>query len=535
MKQIHLPFILATIIFLFFQLQVFDTQLSFRDEGFLTYNALRILQGEIPYRDFFLTTTPGTFYIQGLLMKLFGNYLIVSRAFYIVIILGILFLISKIFTLKKGIDYLLLTFFGLLFISPAYAFYNIEGLFLFLFSLLIVKTIKKPHTRTFILLGVITGILFLIKQSYGLANAAAIILSLYLLIPKKLWMKKILIYLGSFGIVLVLYGCYLLFNHALHQFMYYVFSFSREVKGHRAPFIITSLAIIPLYYFAVQLIKKISLKQKFSIVLIFISIAGILYFVIAPDRVGRLLTIVRDPLIYYYFALFFIPLTCISIFWKTKSLYGKDIMIISFFCLFLFLASAASGRDYTTVLIVSPFFLPLCILLLQKFVIKRLTLIISIFLLLYTFPFHITTAENLITNHTNNSTIPVIPEAKGIKIAREKADELGAITTYIKNNTQPDDKILCFPYCPLLFVLTERNSASYFSFFYPETFRVSDQERVIKDIIKNKPKMIVLQRVGTIEPEANFEDKRLTVLKNYFFSHYQKSKETKNFLFYVPK
>lgn len=49
------------------------------DEGFEYQLAARILQGEVPYRDFFTVTTPLAFYIQALLIALVGPGLIVGR------------------------------------------------------------------------------------------------------------------------------------------------------------------------------------------------------------------------------------------------------------------------------------------------------------------------------------------------------------------------------------------------------------------------------------------------------------------------
>jgi hypothetical protein len=107
-KVVFSPLLISTFLFLFFQLQVFNLGISYRDEGFLLNNAWQINQGKLPYRDFFLTTTPGTFYLQAFLMKIFGNYLIIDRLLYGALVILLLFLVSKIFKLRPPFDFLYL-------------------------------------------------------------------------------------------------------------------------------------------------------------------------------------------------------------------------------------------------------------------------------------------------------------------------------------------------------------------------------------------------------------------------------------------
>ena len=50
------------------------------DEGIFVEGALRILRGQVPYRDFFLLMGPGTFWLQALALKTLGITLAASRA-----------------------------------------------------------------------------------------------------------------------------------------------------------------------------------------------------------------------------------------------------------------------------------------------------------------------------------------------------------------------------------------------------------------------------------------------------------------------
>lgn len=60
---------------------VFRYGTDLQDEGLLYAWGKRLLDGELPYTDFYLVQAPGTFYVQALLMKLFGVSLIVGRVF----------------------------------------------------------------------------------------------------------------------------------------------------------------------------------------------------------------------------------------------------------------------------------------------------------------------------------------------------------------------------------------------------------------------------------------------------------------------
>lgn len=49
------------------------------DEGIILQGASRILDGQIPYRDFFTFYTPGSFYLVAAIFRLFGNSFVVAR------------------------------------------------------------------------------------------------------------------------------------------------------------------------------------------------------------------------------------------------------------------------------------------------------------------------------------------------------------------------------------------------------------------------------------------------------------------------
>src|SRR6266480_1029637 len=50
------------------------------DEGIVLQGAQRILRGEVLYRDFFSFFTPGSYYLQALIARVFGNSFLVARS-----------------------------------------------------------------------------------------------------------------------------------------------------------------------------------------------------------------------------------------------------------------------------------------------------------------------------------------------------------------------------------------------------------------------------------------------------------------------
>src|SRR6266511_3257230 len=73
------PLTVCIVAYLLISSFIYNYAFNTSDEGFFVYNAKLISLGKIPYRDFFVTTTPGIYYVQGLLMKLFGPYIVIDR------------------------------------------------------------------------------------------------------------------------------------------------------------------------------------------------------------------------------------------------------------------------------------------------------------------------------------------------------------------------------------------------------------------------------------------------------------------------
>src|SRR3989344_7926048 len=131
----YLPLSLSIFIFLMYQLQIYNLFAGLLDEGFLLYNASLISQGKIPYRDFFMATTPGSYYVVAFFFKYFGNYIIITRILYIISAVLTLFVCNKLFKLKGYWQYVYLISLAFLLVAPARFFFYNEAVFLSIVSL----------------------------------------------------------------------------------------------------------------------------------------------------------------------------------------------------------------------------------------------------------------------------------------------------------------------------------------------------------------------------------------------------------------
>ena len=60
------------------------------DEGLYLYGAMRVLDGELPYRDFWTILLPGQFYTLAALFDLFGQAIIVARISFAIVVFSLL-------------------------------------------------------------------------------------------------------------------------------------------------------------------------------------------------------------------------------------------------------------------------------------------------------------------------------------------------------------------------------------------------------------------------------------------------------------
>ncbi len=480
--------------FLLLQIPFFNLGLSYLDEGQLVHDAQRILAGQIPYRDFSLVISPGVYYLQALTLKIFGNYLITDRILFILIHLVVVWLAAKLFKLSPLKQILL----GMILIWPGgFVLYNITSVLLILIGFIAIR-----HKRWFAL-GVIAAAVFIFKQSIG-----GLILPVFLLVT---WLetksiKSLYSYLFGAGLSLGMFFGYFILNNAFDPLIYNLFIFAKQAKGHETDFIIHRLLFIPVFLIAYKLFRKNS-KTIILAILVFL-----IYLIIKPARFGRLITYLNDVEFWVYTLFTIIPLWFIA---------GNKYRTQSLIALTVFLGIAASGYSINNALTVGVLFLPLIniwpLLLLAFLNVRQILPPAKIY---NSYP------VSGITSSVN------IPSAKYLKVSLEEKQELESLVQFIQSNTNINDPIFCFPYCPLIYTLAQRPNASYYVLFYFETFPKDGQSRVISDLQTNTPKLVIMQKSGYIERDPQSAYSRWTEITQYIPSHYELVRVSPNFEVY---
>lgn len=519
----YIPFIVSASLFLLLQLRIYNFGISYRDEGFLVNNAWQINQGLIPYKDFFLTTTPLTFYTQSILFRLFGDFLITDRIFYIVLILVILFCSNKMFKLSLFSSTVLASSIAISQIGAGgFAFYNTETLVLIFLSLIIAKrAISLKNKLLIFVLGIISGILFLFKQSVGGLIIVGYLISLFLYIG----LSYIPYYVTGIISAILPFLTYFYIKNALNEMFYYTFTFAATVKNYGFPFVIHRLIPIIMFFVYGYLSRYISLRKKIIIPIMGL-IAIVVYILSDPNRSFIFLHSLKSFLFYFQMLIYCISVKLLYPNYRLKKI--KFLYVYTIISLASFFGYAMSG--YSTGIVITTF--PLIIILLfylyesidKKQLFYKTFLLFSIlstitFITLFIFKANFKRNSKIynIQSIEHSKYLTEIPQFKGIKVTEVEKKELEKVYHYTQENIKPSDNVFCFPYCPMVNFFTNRNNPTNFSFYFGETFSNYDQIQVINKLKIAKP-VLIIQKKGSIEPEAEYENLRLNLLVDYINS-----------------
>ncbi len=140
------------------------------DEGMTLDGAQRILNGQVPYRDFFLFFTPGSYYLLALSFKLFGNSLVVARSVLLVtygLFGAITYSLARCMSGRSGS----ITACVLVLECAVPAFLSLHNWYSSLYALFAVysahRLLDTPKRSWAFLLGIAASLTFLTEQSKG--------------------------------------------------------------------------------------------------------------------------------------------------------------------------------------------------------------------------------------------------------------------------------------------------------------------------------------------------------------------------------
>ena len=170
---------LATAIW--YWLQYFNRATNLLDEGSTATQALRIVRGELIYRDFFTVVTPLSYYTIASLFQLFGEQLMVMR--WAALVAGVAIVLVALIVGRQisawpfaAAAALMTTVWGWFLGTPN--FYSLEAA---LFSLIALACYVRgaPSPRWLIAAGVVAGLSAMTKQNTGAYTAAGLLLTIW--------------------------------------------------------------------------------------------------------------------------------------------------------------------------------------------------------------------------------------------------------------------------------------------------------------------------------------------------------------------
>lgn len=478
---------LFLILILYYQYFI-NKGLVFSDEGVYTYTAELIMQGKIPYREFFLQYPPLYFYILGLIYKIIGPSIIAGRLLSFIFCIGIFaatlgVLRSYSLTTKKSqiIALLCIASFGYPLINiPLLTWPTV--LLTALMMIVMIHIQKTPSAKNIIFLGILFGILFATKQNIALTQIILANSILLFTLPTTFFKRVLLlIKLNLFWICLTM------------LWIYYFF------------FPDNSVAIIEFFHFSARL-------------------STIYPFSYPP------LTMLFEPLgllklIPYYLPILFLFLLIIHVIKKSKE--------VKMFILFLPL-----NGFFTTIYPVSellhvyPYFglVLISFYIYYKLYMKKYQILFYSFLFIaILLGFYLSLFREHYRYHSpyrDQQYQLNLPKSQGLLVDKANNESITEVYKYLKKHTKDNDYIFAYPFSPMQYFIFERKNPSRYP-IYQQGYLTTDEEKsTITAIRKTKTKYIIID--GNYELPTQYNtvvDKSLAGVKIGQFTIYHVKKD----------
>jgi len=455
------------------------------DEGWIINPADRISQGQLPYRDFHYIYTPGVAYTIGLVFKIFGPSIVLSRIITLIFSLLTIFSIIKLskYITKKYYHYflpvLIYVTWGPMHINFAWpVIYAIwSGI---LTCLLLLVSIKKKSYLYFFLSGITTGLTILFKQNFGFALLINNLI-FYIILRKSI--NKNHIFSHIFGVFLIPSAMliYFLQNNALVPLINDLYFFMIEkylLEGMQStPF------IYPDIWFK-QIIKTILYLSP----LIISTIAAILSF---------------------------------------KK--NKNITFIATFTFTFYLLGIRPTTDQVHLVpLLSITGIPLLIIytLIKNDLLKKAIILFQILFILLGF------YSALYRNYYRWNT-PLIYQNKSIDHPRLGvfSDDINQrliveIQQFVDKHTKPKSYIFIYNYSPSFYLLTDRKNPTKFIFMPHNLLTKNDMKEIIQNL-KNKKVKVIITDIDIMIDKS--------ILSDYIQENYKPMKELYNYKLWLIK
>jgi|GEM_PF-2514497 len=448
--------IILVIIALFYYLFFINKGIVLFDEGYFVHSADRILNGELPYKDFSLQYGPTYFYLLALFFKLFGATIIVERWFAVLICLGILGTIFLIINKLQVKSYLLISLSFLCIVAYGYPLINIPNIMwtnvlTALVALLVylnwLTTQERKADKHIFMLGILLALSLSLKQNIGIT--CVVFFNFLLLFSKKQSVLQASRNLAILNITMVI---------VTFGWIYYFF-LRDNISG-----LITT----------VEFSKKFVSSTAFSIPPLSLALQPLGIFKLLP----------------YYTPIFFALFLLYHAFQRKKE-WGK----------FAFALLATVGFIVTIfpqsdLLHVYPF---LGVTLVSLLIFSRKSnmnfFVICLICIQIITGFYLTffTRSNRYESPYLQMNSPLsLPKTSGIMMEKEQAENLIELSHFMNAHTKPNDYILVYPYAPLLYFILERKNPTKDPIYYLRTWHFYDDEVALDDMRKKHVTFIVV-------------------------------------------
>lgn len=440
---LNLYFVLAA--FFYYIIFFINRGIVIYDEGYYAHIADRILNGQVPYKDFFIQFTPGYFYLLALFYKILGTSVLTGRILTLIICLGIIYLTLKLFDkYKLNLRLKILAFLSVL----AFGFPLINNMSLlawpivFLVLLIVLFFIEKRY----VFLGIALSLILFTKQNIGIYFF--LLTNLFLIISKTKLKNIVITNATFFLLTLIWFSYFFLILNSLGHFLELLSFNGRYLSVYRFSYPPLSMIFQPTgvfkllpYYgpivFLLFLVKDFFNKNRDINLLYFSSIAVLGFFgTVYPTsdllHVYPFLGIMIVSSIIFFNNKTFSPTT------RTIFLFIIGVLIASGFVLTLL------GNYYR-----------------------------------YQPPYYY------------QRTKLELPRAKNIYVDQPLALQLSNLNLFFLINTKKSDPILCYPFCPMMYFLLERSNPTRFANYYPGYLTKEEENEVIKDIKDRNVKFII--------------------------------------------
>jgi hypothetical protein len=468
--------LLAFFYYLFFA----NKGLVFFDEGVFVHSAERILQGQLPYKDFWLQYGPTYFYVLAFFYKVFGPSILIGRFLSISICLAILACTFAILNKLKITAYKTVTLSFLALVSFGYPLINIPNIIwanVLLALLLVIAYLyweEKKRLRLVFVIGILLALSLSCKQNLGI-------------------------------VYILLFNLFFLFKKGS--------SFGKKMTN----FLILNITLVAatfvwIYYFF--------LRQTPLILSGFINFSK--SFVSQNAFSYPPLTMLFQPLGIFKLLPYYLPIVLLftTVYFLFKKNAGLRILLLPLVCLTGFFVTVFPQSD---LLHCYPFLGLVMVSLLILFPKSKINMLI-IFVAILT-GFYLTFFTKMYRYERylfETDTYLNLPRTQGIMVSKADAKSILAVTNFIAKNTHQNDYVFVYPSASLLYFILDRQNPSKDQIYYPRSWHFSDDQTILSEV-KNKQVKYIITHRGYISDSllSHFIQKQKLILASGEFKIFQ--------------